>query len=140
MKMNLVALGLVVTVAALTFGINVDGQVKKGKERPLLTKQLMSGLVRPNCADLGKELKAGPSGDKAWAALATKAALLNEASYILMADGRCPDATWAGAAKTLREESQKLIGAIDKQDAAAANTTFKAMTAACATCHKAHKK
>lgn len=130
---TLAALLLILTIGPAT------GQVKKGKTRPLTTHQLMSGLVRPNCAVLGKGVKKAPTDDKGWHALATNAALLNEASYVLMADGRCPDGVWAGAAKTLREGSAAALKSIDQQDAAGTATAFKSMTQACAACHKAHR-
>jgi hypothetical protein len=127
-------------LAVTMFSLAAVGQVTKGKTRPLLTKQLMGGLVQPNCKSLGAGLKEAPADDKAWEALATNAALLNEAGHILMADSRCPDADWAGAAKTLRECSEVLLKKIDAKDAEGAQGAFKAMTAACAACHKAHKK
>ena len=96
------ALGIV--AAALTcLSLGAFAQVTKGKTRPLTTKQLMGGLVKPNCGGIGEGLKEAPKDDAGWAALACRAALLNEASYILMDDGRCPDKTWADAAKALRE-------------------------------------
>jgi hypothetical protein len=117
-----------------------NAQIKKGKSRPALTKHLMSGLVKPNCAGLGDALKQPPADDKAWDELATKAALLNEAGYLLMDDGRCPDAVWAGAAKALREASADVLSQIDAKDHAATQTAFQGVTKACAECHKAHKK
>ena len=36
-------------------------------------------------------------------AIAMRAALLNEAGHVLMADGRCPDGVWAGATKALKD-------------------------------------
>jgi len=117
-----------------------SAQVKKGKTRLLLTEQLMEGLVKPTCQSLGDGLKKGPTTDKGWHALATKAALLNEASFVLMADGRCPDGVWAGAVETLREGSAAVYKKIEAKDAQGAQTAFKAMTQACGTCHKAHKK
>ena len=104
------------------------------------TEQLMEGLVKPFCTDLGKGLNAGPSDDKAWKNLAVKAALLNEASHILMADGRCPDGVWAGAAKTLRDNSAAVLKSIADKDAEGAKASFAAMTKACGACHKKHKK
>ncbi|MBC8351133.1 MAG: hypothetical protein H8E66_04055 [Planctomycetes bacterium] len=136
-KCLLVALPL---LAMTMLSLAAIGQVSKGKTRPLLTKQLMGGLVQPNCKNLGGGLKEAPADDKAWAALATNAALLNEAGHILMADGRCPDAEWAGAAKTLRECSEVVLAKIEAKDAEGAQGAFKAMTASCAACHKAHKK
>jgi hypothetical protein len=126
-------------LAAAMLSFTAMAQVKKGKTRPLETKQLMSGLVFPNCKGLGAGLKKGPADDKAWAALATQAALLNESGHILMADGRCPDGEWAGAAKTLQECSAVVLKKIEAKDAEGAQGAFKAMTGACAACHKKHK-
>jgi hypothetical protein len=120
--------------------LNASAQVKKGKTRLMTTKQLMSGLVKPNCAGIGDGLKAIPTDDKAWAELATKAALLNEASYTMMEDGRCPDGDWAGAAKALGEGSAAVLEKIEAKDANGAQEAFKIMTASCGACHKAHKK
>jgi hypothetical protein len=136
-KFLLVSLPL---LAIATFSFTAIAQVTKGKSRPLLTKQLMSGLVAPNCKGLGAGLMEAPTDDEGWAKLATQAALLNEAGHILMADGRCPDADWAGAAKTLRECSAVVLKKIEAKDAEGAQGAFKAMTKSCAACHKAHKK
>lgn len=129
------ALTLVVWQAAAT-----HAQIKKGKSRAISTKQLMGGLVKPQCAGLGDALKTAPADDKAWAALATQAALLNECSYLLMDDGRCPDAVWAGACKSLREATAEVLARIEAKDHAAAQTAFQGVTKTCAECHKAHKK
>lgn len=133
---------LVVVALAVVAGLSVavDAQVKKGKARSALTKQLMSGLIVPNCAGLGEALKQAPADDKAWSDLAVKAALLNEAGYLLMDDGRCPDADWAAAAKTLREASAEVLAKIEAKDHAAAKTAFEAVTKSCGECHKVHKK
>ena len=96
-------------LAVTTFSLVATAQIKKGKTRPLTTKQLMSGLVQPNCKSLGGGLKEAPADDKAWETLATNAALLNEAGYVLMADGRCPDGDWAKAAKTLQDCSSATV-------------------------------
>jgi hypothetical protein len=134
-------LSLAVVLGLITaLSVNAATQIKKGKTRPLTTKQLMSGLVKPQCSDLGEAMKTAPTDDKGWEDLATRAALLNEASYILMDDGRCPDADWAGAAKTLREGTDALLAKIEAKDAAGAQEAFKSATASCAACHKAHKK
>ena len=125
-------------IAALA--VSAVGQVKKGKSRAALTKQIMAGLVQTNCAAVGKSLKAGPADDKAWAVLATNAALLNEASYLVMDDGRCPDAEWAKAAKSLREGSVALLAKIEAKDTAGAQDSFKSVTQACAACHKTHRQ
>jgi hypothetical protein len=125
---------------AVLLSVTSRAQVTKGKSRPALTSHIMAGLVQPNCAALSKGLKDKPADDKAWKALATSAALLNEASYLVMDDGRCPDATWANAAKTLRECSAVVLAKIDSKDAAGAQAAFTQLTKACAACHGAHRK
>ena len=118
-----------------------DAAVTKGKTRPAETKYLMRGMMQPNFAAIGKMLKeSGPSDDKAWDALACHATLLNEESYLLMDDGRCPDKTWADAAETLREESGKVLEAANAKNLAEAQSSFKVLTTACGACHKSHKK
>lgn len=118
----------------------VDAQVKQGKTRLLRTKQMMKGLIGANCGALGESLKTPPTTDEAWADLEMKAALLNESSYLLMDDGRCPDADWANAAKSLGEGSAKLVERLAAKDAPGAQEAFKAMTQSCGACHKVHKK
>jgi len=115
-------------------------QVKKGKTRVLTTKQLMSGLIKPDCSGIGEGLKLAPADEKAWDDLATKAALLNESSFILMDDGRCPDGDWANASKALRDGSAAVLTKIESKDYAGAQEAFKTVTGSCAACHKAHKK
>lgn len=134
----------IMTVAlALVLGAiwasDVAAQKTKGKTRAASTKQLMKGIVQPNCAGCGGALKTGPADDAAWETLATQAAVLNELSYVLMDDGRCPDAVWAGAAKQLREGTTAVIEAVGKKDVEAARAAFKTATGSCAACHKAHK-
>jgi len=132
---------LMLSVALVAvLAISGAAQVKKGKTRAALTKQIMAGIVQANCAAAGKSLKEGPADDKAWAALATNAALLNEASYLVMDDGRCPDADWAKAAKALREGSAALLAKIEAKDTAGAQDSFKTVTQACAACHKGHRQ
>lgn len=120
--------------------MQATAQVKQGKTRPAKTKQLMKGLVAANCGALGEALKSDPADDKAWEDLALKAALLNEASYILMDDGRCPDGDWENAAMKLREGSETVLAKVEARDLAGAQESFKALTQACGACHKAHKK
>jgi len=115
-------------------------QIKKGKSRPLTTKQLMSALVKPQCSELATGVKTAPTDDKGWAELATKAALLNEASHVLMADGRCPDKAWADATKALGEGTANVLAKIEAKDAAGAQAAMAAVTKSCGACHSVHKK
>lgn len=119
----------------------LQAQVKQGKTRPAKTSQLMKGIVKPNCGDAKKLSDAGPANDDEWADLALKAALLNEVSFSLMDDGRCPDGTWADSTtKMLREGSANLMKAADAKDAAAAKTAMGTILKSCKSCHDAHKK
>ncbi len=116
-------------------------QVAKGKTRAAATQYLMRGINQPNCKGIADLLKdPGPADDKAWETVACHSACLNEMSLVLMQDGRCPDATWAGAAKSLGEGSAAVLSAADKKDLAGAKTGFKTVTDSCKTCHDAHRK
>jgi len=144
MKKKFALSGFVVLAATLMyFGQaleTVSAQKTQGKTRPAATKYLMRGIVQPNCAGVGKLLKAGPANEKEWDTVACHASCLSEMSFALMDDGRCPDGVWASAAKTtLRECSDALLAAAKKQDLDAANAAFKELTTSCAACHKAHK-
>lgn len=140
--MKNVSLGLLV---ATVFGLvqlvllapEAEAQKTKGKTRAATTKQLMKGLVAANCGDLKKALDAAEPN---WDDVALKAALLNEAGYALLDDGRCPDGDWAGASKTLQAESASVLAAVEKKDAKAAKEAFGKLTGSCAACHKVHKK
>ena len=118
-----------------------SAQIKKGKDRPALTKQLMKGIMGPNCGGLKKSLSGdGPADEKAWALAAQQAACMNEMSYVLMQDSRCPDKIWADAAtKALRGGTADILAAIEKKDATAASAAFGATLKACAACHSKHK-
>jgi len=117
-----------------------DAQVKKGKVRPATTKQLMSGVVQPHCAAIGEAVKQAPADDAAWEKLATHAAVLNEISYTLMDDGRCPDADWANASTMLRTASDAVLVKALAKDHAGVAAEFAKLTESCGACHKVHKK
>ncbi len=121
--------------------LGVHAQVKNGKTRAMKTAQWMKCVMKPQCEALKKGLDAGPANDDAWADLAASAALLNEGSYLLMDDGRCPDGVWAEAAsKTLRNGSADVLKAIETKDAAAAKTAFGGMVKGCSACHDKHRE
>lgn len=143
---NRVLSGRVLAIcAALGLGLLIvtqtaEAQKTKGKTRPAQTKYLMRCVMQPNCAALGGLLKEkGPADDKGWDQVTANASVLNELGFVLMDDGRCPDATWAGATKTLKECSSKVLEAAKEKNAEDAQAAFKALTGACAACHTAHK-
>jgi cytochrome c556 len=137
------SLGFGVLVVALAVFLVQAGnaQVTKGKTRAALTKHLMAGINKVHSGELKKLLDAGAPDAKAWASIELSAALLNEASYILMEDGRCPDGVWSDAAsKTLRGASADVLKAAAAKDLEAAKKAAGEIGKACGACHKAHKK
>lgn len=134
MKLGVLALALA-GVGLLTE--TTWAQKTKGKTRAATTKQLMKGLVVVNCGGVSNDLK---EKEVNWDNVTQKAALLNEAGYILMDDGRCPDKDWAQAAKAIQESSKLLLAAAEKKDLEGAQAAFKTLTTeGCAVCHKAHR-
>lgn len=129
-----------VAVGAMLVAAVADAQVKKGKSRPATTKQLMAGTVQPHCAAIGAAVQQAPADDKAWENVATSAALLNEISYTLVEDGRCPDADWANAVTTLRTTSDAVLAKALAKDHAGLAAEFPKLTESCGACHKVHKK
>ena len=137
MSLKLVGTALVVGLV----GISTMAAVKQGKTRILKTSQFMGGVIKPHCTAIKNALKEGPADDDAWEELAMHAAVLNEASYTLMADGRCPDKVWADSVKTqLAAGSEAVAKAAEAKDVEAAREGFKTLTASCKACHKAHKE
>jgi len=133
------SLGLAVMITLLTNP--GSAQVKQGKTRPATTEAIMKGLTKPQSTMVKDQLKDGPASDEQWEELAMHAALLNEISYLLMDDGRCPDAIWADAAsKTMRQASADLINAAQARNLEHARTAFGAMMKSCKACHEKHKE
>ena len=132
----------VAVVCAVVSGLVVaaTAQVKQGKTRPLTTSQMMKAMVKPNCEAVKKGLEAAPVNDDAWADLALKLAVLNESSYTLMDDGRCPDSVWTDAVnKFLRPGSAAALKAIEAKDFEATKTAFGTVMQSCKACHEKHK-
>ena len=124
-------------VGGFAIAERVEAQKTKGKIRAASTKHLMQGFVGTNCGALKKALDGTEFN---WNEITMRAALLNEAGYLLMDDGRCPDSEWAKAAKALQAQSAAVLIAATKDDAATAKTAFQELTAqSCAICHAAHK-
>ena len=133
---------VIVLVGGLGIGLSqqASGQKTKGKTRLAPTISLMQGIMNPNCTALAALLKGeGPKDLRSWGKVQLHAAVLNEMSYVVMEDGRCPDKVWKGAAETLRKCSAKVLEAGEAKDAKAAQAAFKNLTNACNTCHKAHR-
>ena len=133
----------IVTLAGLAFTVS-SSQVtaqKKGKTRPLTTAQMMSGLVKPQLVSLQGHVadEKTPEGEDGWKALTTSIALLNESSYMMMEDDRCPDKKWADACDILRKGTESALQKAAKKDAAGVRESIAGITASCKACHSEYK-
>lgn len=131
---------LVVVLAVFAaIGLEAAAPLRPGKSRLASTRQIMTGFVHPNQLAIEKVAQKPLYDAKSWEMLGANAAMLNEASYILMEDGRCPDADWEKACQKLRTGSAALLAKIEARDAAGVATEYKAMAEACVACHAAHR-
>jgi len=131
----------IVLTIMLALGVTfVAAQVKQGKARPLQTKTWMKTVNGPHCSALAKMMKAGPADDKEWEAAAVHAQMLSESGHVMMADGRCPDAVWAEASKTLQDASGEMSKAIAAKNTVEAQAAMQKILGSCKGCHAAHKK
>lgn len=121
-------------------GLQLVGQVSKGKSRPLETKIWMKTVNGPHCSTVAKMLKAGPADDKEWDEVKTHAQMLSESGHVLMADGRCPDKVWADAAKQLQDGGAALAAAAASKNVDEARTALNnSVLASCKGCHSTHR-
>lgn len=140
LKNRITLLALATLTAVVGIATQSSAQVKKGKTRPASTKALMNAWIGPVRSQLDAELKTEPADDKAWASIAAKAEVLNESGHSLMEDGRCPDAVWAAACKTMQTSTTTLVEKANAKDLAGARAAFADFMTSCKSCHTAHKK
>jgi hypothetical protein len=132
---------IALTGLALTLSSSQVTAQKKGKSRPLTTAQLMSGLVKPQLVAVQGHAggEKTPEGEDGWKSLTTSIALLNESSYTMMEDDRCPDKIWADACQILRKATASGLQAAAKKDAAGVRESIAGITASCKACHTEFK-
>jgi cytochrome c556 len=133
----------IIALSGLAFTLS-SSQVtaqKKGKSRPLTTAQLMSGLVKPQLVAIQGHVadEKTPEGEDGWKSLTTSIALLNESSYTMMEDDRCPDKIWADACQILRKATASGLKAAAKKDAAGVRESIAGIGASCKACHTEFK-
>lgn len=143
MKKSIALAAGMIALSGLAFTVStsqVEAQ-KKGKTRPLTTAQLMSGLVKPQLVAVQGHVadEKTPEGEDGWKSLTTSIALLNESSYTMMEDGRCPDKSWADACEILRKATEQGLEAAAKKDAAGVRASIEGITASCKACHTEFK-
>ncbi len=127
--------GAMLAVLALLTG----GQGVAGKTRPAKTGTLMKVLHRPALDRIEQGLKASSPNEAGWEAIYEQAAILNEMSFVLMDDGRCPDKIWGEACGKMREGSWAIMVATDRKDVKASRAGAGIVKAACGSCHRTHK-
>lgn len=137
--MKRTAIVIVATIALTSLLLPHSEAQKKGKTRAMTTAQLMDGLVKPQFGALKAVLEKETKEDADWKAAATHAALLNETSYTMMSDDRCPDKTWEQACKEMKTASESVLKHIEAKDAKAALEAFAGIQGSCKTCHTEHK-
>ena len=133
LKLGALAVLIATTTAAMS------AQKHKGATRLATTENVMAGMVHPNylaIEDAAKSVKADP---QAWKALATNAALLNEAGYLLVDDERSLGKDWDRAAEQLRRGTAAMLVKIADQDKVGVASGMKVVGAACVNCHAAHR-
>ncbi len=121
--------------------VHKDKKPEVKAERVARIDTLMRVINKPHCGKVGELIKGdGPADDKAWTTLIDSASMLNEVSYALMDDKRCPDATWKEACEQLRLASTEITVAARAKDLETIRKAFKEVTGSCSTCHAVHKK
>ena len=102
---------------------------------------LMAYMVKPAMDKVKAFGEAGgPSGRDEWKAAFGAVSMVNEASQLVLMDGRVKDDAWRdGATKVVAATRDAMLGAY-RMDAQGYNKGLKAMRAGCKTCHDVHKK
>ncbi len=102
---------------------------------------IMAYMVKP-ANGLIKEFReaGGPSAKEEWQEAFSAIAMINEATQLIMMDGRPKDDVWnEGAKKVIAGSRDAMMGAY-RMDAGGYGSGLKAMGAGCKTCHDVHKK
>ncbi len=131
-----VALASVVTVAAVAD--NHEGHAYK---KAASVHDLMEYMVKP-AMDKVKAFResGGPSGTDEWKKAHGAISMVNEASQLVLMDGRVKDDAWSeGAAQVIAASRDAMLGAY-RMDAMGYDAALKAMSGGCKTCHDVHKK
>lgn len=118
-----------------------DQQPEPKTGRVATVATLMRQINKPHSGKVGQLIKdAGPADERAWEQLLDSASILNEASYALMDDDRCPDDTWKAACEQLRTGSAQIAAAVRTKDLTTIRKSFEQVSGACAKCHETHRK
>ncbi|MFN0060302.1 MAG: hypothetical protein ACKVX7_17730 [Planctomycetota bacterium] len=99
-------------------------------------RHAMSSVVAKHFSALVNGLRAMPSDDPAWTALAEHATHLHDSGHMLLEHSAATsDDTWAFAASNLEQGSVETLTAVAARDFAAARSGAERLNEACVSCH-----
>ena len=138
MRRILLAGMLICSLAAGVRADNLDGHTY---EKAASVPDLMEYMVKPAMGKIKAYREAGgPTGRDEWKTAFGAVSMVNEASQLVLMDGRVKDEAWRdGASQVVAASKDAMMGAF-RMDADGFNAGLKAMTAGCKTCHDVHKK
>lgn len=128
----------VCVLAAIAWADEPNGHTYK---KAASVDDLMEYMVKPAMDRIKAYREAGgPSGKEEWRTSFGAISMVNEASQLILMDGRVKDDAWRdGASQVLAASKDAMMGAY-RMDADGYNSGLKAMAAGCKTCHDVHKK
>lgn len=132
----------VIAMLAVTGSTVADGEdAQHSYEKAASVEDLMAYMVKPAMDSVKAFGEAGgPSGRDEWKKAFGAVSMVNEASQLVLMDGRVKDDAWRdGATKVVAATRDAMLGAY-RMDVAGYNQGLKAMRAGCKTCHDVHKK
>ena len=138
MKKILLAAALVLVVALFAVADTHEGHAYK---KAASVHDLMEYMVKPAMAKVKAFREAGgPSGKDEWKKAFGAVSMVNEASQLVLMDGRVKDDAWLdGANKAIAGSQDAMMGAY-RMDAEGYGKALRAMQSGCKTCHDVHKK
>ncbi|MDE0124984.1 MAG: hypothetical protein OXN97_10455 [Bryobacterales bacterium] len=138
--MRTVAIAAAMMLAA---GVSVVADSDGGHtyKKAAAVNDLMEYMVKPAMDKIKAYGEAGGPSDKAeWQSAFGAVSMVNEATQLVLMDGRVKDEAWRdGAMKVVAATRDAMMGAY-RMDADGYNKGLKAMRGGCKTCHDVHKK
>lgn len=130
-----------VVTLAVSIGAVAESNGGHSYKKAASVPDLMEYMVKP-AMDRVKAFgeAGGPSGRDEWKKAFGAVSMVNEASQLVLMDGRVKDDAWRdGATKVVAATRDAMMGAY-RMDADGFNKGLKAMRSGCKTCHDVHKK
>lgn len=131
-------LGVLATLIATTMAAT-SAHSRRDATRVATIENVMTGMVHPNILAIEEASKKETVDAKTWKALATSAALLNEAGHLLVDDERSQGKEWDSSADDLRKATAAMLIPMKAHDRNGVANELKAVSAACARCHATYR-